>query len=222
MTATLEGPRRPAQSGRVRSLVVLVHGYGADGNDLIELADTWAGDLPDTAFVAPHAPEPCGMAPMGRQWFALERRDPHEVWQGVVAARTTFDRFLDTELARFNLDDTSLGLVGFSQGTMMVLHAGLRRARGPAAIVGYSGLLAGPQYLAGELTAPAPVLLVHGMEDEVIPFGALTMSVAALAGAGVPCEWHACPGLGHGIDEDGLRHGGAFLAKSFAGGEASR
>jgi phospholipase/carboxylesterase len=212
MTPLLDGPRLPPRSRTTKQLVVFVHGYGADGNDLIELGKQWAELLPDAAFVAPHAPEPCGMAPMGRQWFALTMRDPHERWSGVVAARPSFDAFLDAELARHNLDDTQLALVGFSQGTMMALHTGLRRKLKPAAILGYSGVLVGPEHLTEATHAP-PILLIHGSEDGVIPADALFMSADALAAANIPCEWHLSLGLEHGIDGDGLTHGGLFLAQ---------
>ena len=214
-----EGPRREPPEGRARALVVLLHGYGADGNDLIDLAEAWASLLPDTAFVAPHAPEPCAMAPVGQQWFALTVRDPHERWQGVVAARPGLDAVLDAELERYGLPDAAMALVGFSQGAMMALHAGLRRSRSPAAIIGYSGMLVGPERLAAEVTARPPVLLVHGTHDEIVPVQALPAAVAALGEAAIPCEWHLSQGLGHGIDDEGLRLGGRFMASRLLGAE---
>jgi phospholipase/carboxylesterase len=216
MAATLDGPRIAAKSGTTRQLVVFLHGYGADGNDLIEIGRQWRDWLPDAAFVAPHAPEPCGMAPMGRQWFALTMRDPHERWLGVTTARPALDAFLDAELARHGLDDGALALVGFSQGTMMALHAGLRRPRAPAAILGYSGVLVGPDHLDETVSSP-PILLVHGDQDQVIPLEALFTSSEALANHTIPCQWHLSFGIGHGIDGEGLRQGGVFLAHSFTG-----
>ena len=144
MAAVLDGPRLSPRSGAARQLVVFLHGYGADGNDLIELGRAWQPLLPQAAFVSPHAPEPCGGAPMGRQWFALTFRDPNERWVGVNKAAPVLERFIDAELARHGLPPSALALVGFSQGTMMALHVGLRRAVPPAAIVGYSGLLVLP------------------------------------------------------------------------------
>src|SRR5205085_6269578 len=123
LTAELDGPRlRPHAGGRARQLVVLLHGFGADGNDLIDIGCSWQRLLPDAAFVSPHAPEPCAMAPPGRQWFALTFRNPDERWVGVNKAAPVLDQFLDAELARRNLTESSLALVGFSQGTMMALH----------------------------------------------------------------------------------------------------
>jgi phospholipase/carboxylesterase len=218
MAAQLDGPRLEPRSGAAKRLVVFLHGYGADGNDLIEIGRAWQQLLPDTAFVSPHAPEPCAGAPMGRQWFALTFRDPDERWRGVNAAAPILNAFLDAELARRRLPPAALALVGFSQGTMMALHVGLRRPTPPAAIVGYSGLFvlpnnAGPETVAGEIKARPPVLLIHGDQDELIPVQALFHATQALAALEVPTEWHISPGIGHGIDQEGLRHGGEFLAR---------
>jgi phospholipase/carboxylesterase len=222
MAAQLDGPRLEPRGGAARRLVVFLHGYGADGNDLVEIGRAWQPLLPDTAFVSPHAPEPCAGAPMGRQWFALTFRDPDERWRGVNAAAPILNAFLDAELARRKLPASALALVGFSQGTMMALHVGLRRATPPAAIVGYSGLFvlpnnAEPEVVAGEIKSRPPVLLIHGDQDELIPVQALFHATQALAALEVPTEWHISPGIGHGIDQEGLRHGGEFLAHNFAG-----
>jgi phospholipase/carboxylesterase len=220
MAADLDGPRLPPRSGTAQQLVVFLHGYGADGNDLIEIGQVWQQYLSRAAFVSPHAPEPCGQAPVGRQWFALTFRDPNERWLGVNKAAPVVERFIDAELARHKLPPTALALVGFSQGTMMALHVGLRRAVSPAAIVGYSGLLVlppdgKPETLAAEIRSRPPVLLVHGTEDELIPPQALFQATQGLAALGVPVEWHLSAGIGHGIDPEGLRHGGEFLARNF-------
>ena len=221
MAAELDGPRLAARSGRTRQLVVFLHGYGADGNDLIEIGRVWQQLLPDAAFVSPHAPEPCGQAPVGRQWFALTFRDPNERWIGVRQARPLLERFIAAELHRLGLPASALGLVGFSQGTMMALHVGLRRPVAPAAIVGYSGLLVVPpdgdlDAFAAEIRARPPVLLVHGDQDDLIPPQALFQAAHGLAALDVPVEWHMSAGVGHGIDPEGLRHGGEFLARRFA------
>lgn len=216
MLTKLDGPRLPAASGKATSLVVFLHGYGADGNDLIDLGREWQTLLPNTAFASPHAPEPCGMSPMGRQWFALSMRDPSERWRGVNQARPHLDAFLDEELERHNLSPERLALVGFSQGTMMALHVGLRRRSTPAAILGFSGYLAGPDHLH-DATGKPPILLVHGDRDEVLPLDSLFMAFDALGKAEIPCQWHISFGLGHGIDGAGLKHGGLFLAQSLDG-----
>jgi phospholipase/carboxylesterase len=224
MPQTLDGPRLAPRGGPPRQLVVFLHGYGADGNDLIAIGREWQRLLPDAAFVAPHAPEPCLAGGAGRQWFPLTFRDPHERWRGVNRAAPALHAFLDAELARHGLPASRLALVGFSQGTMMALHAGLRREAAPAAIVGFSGLLvleegAGPESLrAGPdpVRAVPPILLAHGDRDDVIPVDALFLSADALAAAEVPVEWHLSAGVGHGIDGEALRHAALFLARALA------
>lgn len=215
MTTRIDGPRLPSKSGKTRQLVVFLHGYGADGNDLIEIGRQWRSLLPDAEFVAPHAPERCSMSPMGRQWFPLTMRDPEERWRGCVAAGPTLDAFLDDELARAGLDERALALVGFSQGTMMALHVGLRRRAAPRAILGYSGALVIGDSLPEPQSPPPAILLIHGEEDSLIPIDALFMATDALGAMNIPAQWHASAGLEHGIDNVGLMHGGMFLAQSF-------
>jgi phospholipase/carboxylesterase len=214
MPRALDGPRLPPKSGHTKQLVVFLHGYGADGNDLIDLGRTFADILPDAAFVSPHAPEPCGMSPMGRQWFELTFRDPSERWRGVNQAAPDLDAFLEAELARHHLAPAQLALVGFSQGAMMALHVGLRRAVMPGAIVAYSGHLVGGEHLKEQATARPPILLVHGDQDNVIPVDALFDAMTSLGKAEIPCQWHLSIGVGHGIDPEGLRHGGEFIAQN--------
>ncbi len=213
----LDGPRIPALSQTPKHLVVFLHGYGADGRDLIDIGQHWQVLLPDTAFVSPNAPEACCMSPIGRQWFALSFRDESERWRGVNQAQAELQAFLDNELADLNLNDSQLSLVGFSQGAMMALHVGLRRKSAPASIIGYSGMLVQPFANAvdnAQIVKP-PVLLVHGDLDEVIPVAALEMSHQALVKMGVSCKTHISRGSGHGIDADGLDLGAAFIAEHF-------
>jgi phospholipase/carboxylesterase len=219
--ADLDGPRLEPRSGVAKQLVIFLHGYGADGNDLIDIGRAWQQILPDAAFVSPHAPRPCGQAPMGREWFPLTFRDPNERWTGVNAAAPVLNAFIDAELKRRNLPDSALALVGFSQGTMMSLHVGLRRATALAAIVGYSGMLVVPEDIdpdafAGDIRSRPPVLLVHGDQDQLIPVQALMHAAQGLAALEIPVEWHISPGVGHGIDQEGLRQGGEFLVRRFA------
>jgi phospholipase/carboxylesterase len=227
MTAKLTGPRLEAKSRAAKQLVVFLHGYGADGNDLIELGQHWRAILPDAAFVAPHAHERCAGAPMGRQWFALstargvdDARSADDRLRGAEAAKPVIDEFLDEELAKYGLDESRLALVGFSQGAMMALHVGLRRKRAPAAIVGFSGLLVGPERLAEARARdvrgnPPPILLIHGDQDPMIPVDAMFIAAEQLAAANLPTQYHLSMGVGHGIDNGGLRHAGLFLAKAF-------
>jgi phospholipase/carboxylesterase len=219
----LDGPRlEPRAGGAARALVVFLHGYGADGKDLIDIGRAWQPLLPHCAFVSPHAPEPCGQAPMGRQWFSLTFRDPDERWRGVNKAAPILDRFLDAELARRQLPPSALALVGFSQGTMTALHVALRRPAAPFAVVGYSGALVEPPQaqadkFVAEIKARPPVFLVHGDRDDVIPVESLFHASSGLSALGVPVEWHISAGIGHGIDQEGLRQGGEFLAARLRG-----
>jgi phospholipase/carboxylesterase len=217
MPVQLDGPRlAPASGGAPRQLVIFLHGYGADGNDLIGLGREWARLLPNAAFVSPHAPEalPGGYLG-GRQWFGLQTRSEHEWEEGVRRAQPALEAFIGAEAARAKLPVHAIALVGFSQGTMMALQTGLRLTEPLAAIVGFSGHLAGASRLAAEIKNKPPVLLIHGSADEVIPVQALDHARIALAAAGVPVQWQIRPGLAHGIDPEGLKAAGLFLRAAF-------
>jgi phospholipase/carboxylesterase len=208
----LSGPRVPPANGKATELVVLLHGYGADGNDLIGLVPHWQKLLPGAAFVAPHAPDRVPGAPSGFQWFPIARLDPHEMRGGVALAAPRIGEFLDAELANLGLGPDRLALAGFSQGAMLALHLGLRRS--VAAIVGFSGLLADLPPAEGPRP---PVLLTHGSADDVIPAGAMFAAATQLGAMGAGVQWHLAPGMGHGIDEMGLSLAGNFLRLAFAG-----
>jgi phospholipase/carboxylesterase len=216
----LSGPRVAPQSGVAKQLVVLLHGVGADGDDLIGLAPALAQFLPHAAFVAPNGPEPCDMAPFGYQWFSLRDRRPEALLRGVQAAAPLIDAFLDDELARHRLDGRQLALVGFSQGTMMSLYVAPRRPAPLAAVLGFSGALLGAAALKVEAVSRPPVFLIHGDADEIVPLGALAAAVAGLQAADIPVRFEIRPGLPHAIDPEGIAHGGAFLAAAF-GDDAS-
>ena len=212
MMSALSGPSRPPVSGgRPDRLVILLHGLGADGNDLIGLAPHWARLLPTAEFVSPNAPFPCDMAPYGYQWFSAQDRSPAAVLAGVRAAAPLLDAFIDDALAERALDEGDLALVGFSQGTMMSLFVGLRRMKPVAGILGFSGRLLAPDLLASELRCRPRTLLVHGTDDPLVPYQSLAAAETALKAADVPVETLTCPGIGHSIDENGLRRGGSFL-----------
>ncbi len=208
----LSGPTLAPARGPATHLVVLVHGYGADGQDLLGLANHWQGILPTVAFAAPNAPTRVPGS-SGYQWFPISRIDPHEMQKGVEVAGPQLDEYLDGELARLGLPPENLALAGFSQGTMLSLHVGLRRKVRPAAIVGFSGLLAGLPP-AGEMP---PVLLTHGDSDQVIPPQAMFLAAAQLGAAGARVQWHLANGMGHGIDPEGLAIAGEFLDLAFRG-----
>jgi phospholipase/carboxylesterase len=217
MTLQLNGPRIPAANGKADRLVIFCHGYGADGNDLIDLGRHWQRLMPTAAFASPHAPEPCGMAPMGYQWFPISRMDPAEMARGAERAAPILNAFIDGELARLGLDGSRLALVGFSQGTMMSLQVGLRRKTQPAAIVGFSGALPGAEKLSAEIAVRPPVLLTHGDADDMIPVQAMFLAANGLSAAGVVTRWHVSRGIGHGIGPDSLELAGQFLGDAFAG-----
>jgi phospholipase/carboxylesterase len=210
----LYGPHvPPASGGPARQLVILLHGVGADGDDLISLADAWAGLLPDAEFMAPHGPQPCDMAPFGYQWFSLLDRSMPAMVAGVEHSVPLLNAYIDAAMAERGLTAGQVALVGFSQGTMTALHTALRRSEPVAGILAYSGALLAPEALAGEIRSRPPVLLIHGAEDSVVPPAALPAAEAILSAAGVPVEAVMRPGLDHGIDPEGVSLGGAFLKR---------
>ncbi len=213
----LDGPRLAPASGRpARQLIVILHGYGADGADLIDLGRAWQGQFPDAAFVAPDAPETLPFEAVGgRQWFALSERSPDEYRLGSEAAQPVLDRFLDAELAALSLDGGALALAGFSQGAMMAFQCGLRRKVAPAALIAFSGLLPGAARLEA-IGTESPVLIVHGSDDDVVPAYHAEAAEQALTQAGVVSSLHLLSGLGHSIDERGMVLGGRFLERAFS------
>ena len=212
----LNGPALPPQGGGpADSLVVLLHGYGADGDDLIGLAPHLAAGLPKTLFVSPNAPFPCEMG-FGRQWFSFQNRTPAEIKEGLIAASDILNGFLDGLLQRFSLKDARMALVGFSQGTMMALDVAPRRVAAVAGVVGFSGRLIDSDALAKECKVRPPVLLVHGDADTLVPIGNLAHAEAGLKQAGMAVETLLRPGLAHSIDEAGITAAAAFLQRVLA------
>lgn len=211
----LSGPSfAPASGGPAKQLVILLHGVGADGDDLIGLAPLLSQVLPDAAFVSPNAPEPCDMAPSGYQWFSLQDRSAESIEAGVRAAAPVVDLFIDAQCESLDLAPNNVALLGFSQGCMMSLFVGLRRSATLAAILGYSGRLVAAGKLADEIVSRPPVLLVHGEADPVVPYQSLAEAQAGLESAEVEVQAVSRPGLGHGIDEEGLRQGVALLQRT--------
>jgi len=213
----IDGPRIPPKGGQAKKLVILFHGYGSNGADLAGLAQHWAPQFPDVAWASPDAPEPVPGAPGGYQWFPISRLDPVAMEQGVRSAHATAEQFIRSELTRWNLTPVDLVLIGFSQGTMMALHCGLRRDIAPAGIIGYSGALAGPEKLKDEMTGKPPILLIHGDADDVLPAGMTMMAAQGLAEAGHGAEFHISRGIPHSIGPDGLELGERFMKSAFAG-----
>jgi phospholipase/carboxylesterase len=213
MTVFLDGPRMaPARGGKADALVMLLHGYGSSGAEFINAAPYWAKALPGAAFVAPNAIEPVPQAPGRYQWFSLANPDPHLMEQGARLAAPSLDRFIDRELEKHGLDSSRLALVGFSQGTMMALHVGLRREKQIASLLGFSGALIGARALKEQMRSKPPILLIHGDRDPTIPLPAMFDSAEAIADCGHGAQWHVSYGIPHSIGPDGLDLGGEFLA----------
>ncbi|CAN7644426.1 dienelactone hydrolase family protein [Phenylobacterium sp. LjRoot219] len=213
----LDGPTSgPATGAAPRSLVILLHGYGSNGADLIGLVPYWRAALPDTLFLAPNAPQDCPGAPGGRQWWPLTSLSPEARAAGVRVAAPDLNAYIDSHLAAHGLREDRLALVGFSQGTMMALHVGPRRAKPIAGIVGYSGMLADPDALAQEAATKPPILLVHGDADEVLPVTAIHQAKTRLDALGFEVAAHVSPSLGHSVDETGLQLGASFLGNRLA------
>ena len=220
MTRSLKFGRRAAASGKARSLVVFVHGYGANGADLLDLGAIMAPHLPHTTFVAPDAADRVPGAPMGYQWFPIPRFDGSTEAQaeaGLTRSAADLSGFVDQRLAYEGMGPEAVALVGFSQGAMMALHVAPRREVAMAAVVAISGRLLAPERLPGDLRVRPPVLVMHGDQDPVVSFAEMAIAADALAGAGFETFGHVMKGMGHGISQDGLSTALGFLTKHLPG-----
>ncbi len=204
----------PASKGKPKQLVLLCHGLGADCHDLIDLAHAWQHAVPDAVFASVDAPFHHDSG-FGRQWYSVADRTPSVIEAGTRNAAPFLDTFIDAELARLELPADAYAIMGFSQGAMMSLFTGLRRKAAPRAILAYSGALIAPGSLMAEIANKAPVLLVHGEADDVVPADRSREAKSALVAAGVPVEAHFIPRIGHGIDEEGISFGALALQKGF-------
>lgn len=216
MTDGLKFARRAAKSGKTRSIVVFVHGYGADGADLLGLADVLAPHLPDTIFYAPDAPQACKGNPFGYQWFPIPSMDGSSEAAAaaeLAASAEALNAFLDACLAEAGLSDAELALIGFSQGAMMSLHIAPRRKNPVACVVAISGRLLQPETLADEMLVRVPVLLIHGDQDPVVPFASMKAAGDVLIALGFETFGHVMRGTGHGIANDGLSAALGFLTE---------
>ena len=213
----LSGPELPPKSGGTpKQLVILLHGVGADGADLIGLAPEFSNILPDAHFISPTAPFNCDMSPFGYQWFSLHVWTPEALSEGAREAAPILNHYIDKMLQRFGLGDDKLAIVGFSQGTMMALQIAVRRPQPCAGVLGYSGALLDAEPFEEEVISRPPICLVHGVLDAVVPFIALENSAAGLREVGVDVETHDRPLLGHMIDPEGISIGKNFLKKAFS------
>lgn len=218
MTDRLNSERRGPDDAS--SAVIFLHGYGADGADLLGLAEPLAPHLPGTAFFAPNAPEPCRNNPMGFQWFPipwLDGSSEGDARSSMMRSIELLDDFIDQVLADEGLAPERLVLVGFSQGTMMALHVAPRRDKAAAGIVGFSGRLLVPETLEAEARVKPPVLLIHGDQDQMVPFEEMGLAGQALQAAGFTVYGHVMEGTGHGISPDGLSVALTFVRERLAG-----
>ncbi|MAF97846.1 MAG: phospholipase [Micavibrio sp.] len=201
----------PTSKQKPQSLVILLHGLGSNGRDLISLAPLWAKELPDTVFVSPDAPFACDMVPPGYpdsyQWFSLQNRDSHIVKRGVETAAPILQGFIEQQAQHYGLEPSKVALVGFSQGTMMSLYTAPRYAKGAlAGVLGFSGALVGEPG-----ATKMPVCLIHGEADDVVPISAYHHAKGELQAAGYQISGHTTAGLTHSIDEKGILEGAKFL-----------
>ncbi|MDE2765760.1 MAG: dienelactone hydrolase family protein [Chloroflexota bacterium] len=194
----LYGPSRLATSGRADSVLVMLHGVGSNGDDLMGLAPLLADGLPNTAFHAPDAPHEFEEGMTGYQWYS--RRSLDSRVSGVIAAAPILDRYVDELAEGYGLPPSRCALLGFSQGCIVALHAAPRRAETVAGVVGLSGALITGDALPEEVVSHPPVLLVHGEEDVVLPAEGTRRAGEALGALGIPVETHVLPNLGHAVD----------------------
>lgn len=209
----LNGPRIEPENGTPEKLVILCHGFGSNGDDLIGLVPHLKQTLPNAVYVSPNAPEICYGAPNGYQWFPLTTLSKEERLEGTLKASPTLDHFIDQELEKYNLENKDLILIGFSQGTMMSLHVGLRRQNDIGGIIGFSGAMTLPENWKADITSKPPVLLVHGDMDNVVPVQMMHEAYSALKEIEINVDHHISPGVMHNIGPDGLQKALNFLAK---------
>lgn len=206
----------PASGEKPKSLVIFLHGLGANGQDLLGLAYEYKRDLPDTVFVSPDAPFHCDMAPMGYQWFSLQEWTPEAILAGVRNVAPLLMDFIESQRQKYDVPYNKVALVGFSQGTMMSLYAAPRLPEAIAGVVGYSGaLIDDPDGDLATMKKP-PVMLIHGMADMVVPVAAYYHAKDKLTSAGFAVEGGTTPMLPHSIDMRGIQDARNFLKRVLA------
>ena len=205
---------QPLSGGSPKQIVLLLHGYGSSGADLIALAPHWQRDLPDALFLAPNAPQRLSNLLSGYQWWPLSAFTPQALASGAASAAPAIEAFIERKLNQYGLTEANLAIVGFSQGTMMALHVGLRRPRQVAAIIGYSGMLAGGHELSHLPITKPRVLLIHGSADPIVPVAARHAATTELEHLGIDVTTHISLRVGHTVDPVGLRMGGEFVIRA--------
>jgi phospholipase/carboxylesterase len=213
---TLHGPSVAPASGKPpKQLVIFCHGVGSDGQDLIGLSPYFAKVLPDAQFIAPNGPQAFDMASVGYQWFSLNNPDPASRLEGTQTAALALNAFIDHQIAKYNLESKDVALVGFSQGSMVSLHVGVRRQQQLAGLLSYSGAVIAPELVVSEVKSQPPVLMIHGTIDEVVPVAALYEGISALQASGVQARGEIVPDLGHSLNDKCIMEGMDFLAECF-------
>ena len=202
-------------SGKVKKIVLFLHGYGADGADLLSISNSWIESLPDTIFYAPNAPFKCDANPMGYQWFKLSERTPEELESGLEEVEPYLKNFINNLLKIHNLDISKLAVVGFSQGTILSLYSLTKKNKACAGIIGYSGLFFFNEKNKKQIKINFPILLHHGMNDEVIDFNHTLNAENVLKNIGFDVSSHIQKNLGHGIDDSAVEMGKNFLKEVF-------
>ncbi|MDE2647886.1 MAG: dienelactone hydrolase family protein [Paracoccaceae bacterium] len=207
MTVVLDSNRVGSRSGVDSSLVIFLHGFGANGNDLLGLADQLSEHLPDTVFLAPDGPETCSVNPGGFQWFPIPWIDgstEEESERGLLRASEDLEIFIKQSMEEEGLSEAETILIGFSQGTMMALHVAPRMRDSILGVIGFSGRILNPECLSEECKSKPPTLLIHGDADDVVPFSSLSVAEETLQECGFEVETHVMEGSGHEISPDGL------------------
>jgi phospholipase/carboxylesterase len=206
---------QPADGGEIERAIIILHGLGDSADGIISLADQIKSSFPNTEFVAPNAPFPCDFSPFGYQWFSMQDMSQEAILGGVISAATILNEYIDHIIQSRKLTPDKIALLGFSQGTMMSLYVAPRRTPSLAAVLGYSGALIGGDTLTQERKSAPPVMLIHGMNDDVVPFQAMLHAVAGLQNANINVTSLPCPNLAHSIDDLGLTQGVMFLRRVF-------
>lgn len=202
-------------SGKTGQLIILIHGLGADKNDLFGLIDYFAEYLPDAHFVSLEAPYPCDMAPYGKQWFSLQDRSEEKILAGLKNVTPALENFIKEKANSLKIPENKVALLGFSQGTMLSLYYSLFRENNIAAVLGFSGALISPEKLPDLIKSKPLICLIHGEDDQVVPFDAFNTALSTLQKTGVNVQGYSRQNLGHGIDPHGIKIGIEFLKQAF-------
>jgi len=213
ITTLLSVESQPKSGKKAKSLVILLHGLGADADDLYGIIPEFDKHLPDTHFISVNAPYPCDMMPFGRQWFSMTTWTESAILEGLKTVEPILNNYIEEQKSRFSIEDKDIALLGFSQGSILSIHTALRRKTTLAGVLAYSGMIIAPQTLKTELQSKTPICMVHGTFDFVVPFAQFNSSVEALETYHIPHEAHPINGLAHGIDPQGINIGVNFLKK---------